>query len=292
MSATRPLCWIGLPFVLACAAPRASPRPALHYDGPVIDIHTHLLLDDTTETPTQSDIPGALMHRRLSHIGLIVVVPRPDIERTRQLNDQLARVVRQHPGRFFAIGTVHPGDGEQAIRELERIKAMGFLMLKLHPIMQRLDVASDEVVVVVRKASELGLPVLFDFSGIANAADLGAFVMLAARVPEARIVLAHMGGTRFHELLVLSMLQRYPWYHNNLWVDLSAVAAMYADSPYRDELVYVIRKIGVDRVLFGSDMPFARTPVEAIADVERLGLRPAEERLIFHDNAASLLGLL
>jgi predicted TIM-barrel fold metal-dependent hydrolase len=134
-------------------------------------------------------------------------------------------------------------------------------------------------------------PVLFDFSGILNAADLGKYVMLAVTHPEARIVLAHMGGTRFHDMLVLAMLQEYDWYRNNLWVDLSAVSELYARSPYKEQLVYVIRKIGVDRVLFGSDFPFVRTPAEAIDDVESLGLTADEERMIFHDNAAALLRL-
>ena len=282
---------LGLLCALGCPAPQAPPPSRAHYDGPVIDVHIHFLAGDA-EHDSLDALSRVLAYGRLRHVGLIAVVPRPDIDQTRRLNDQLAGLVRRHPRRLFAIGTVHPGDGAQAMAELERIKAMGFRMLKLHPIMQELDVSSDDVESVVRKASTLGLPVLFDFSGIANSADLGAFVMLAARVPEARIVLAHMGGTRFHEVLLLSVLQRYPWYRNNMWVDLSAVAAMYADSPYRDLLVHVIRKIGVNRVLFGSDVPFARTTsMEAIADVEKLGLTPAEERLILHDNAASLLGL-
>ncbi|MCY1055655.1 amidohydrolase family protein [Nannocystis sp. SCPEA4] len=70
-----------------------------------------------------------------------------------------------------------------------------------------------------------------------------------------------------------------------------AVSELYARSPCKEQLVYVIRKIGVDRVLFGSDFPFVRTPTEAIDDVESLGLTADEERMIFYENAAALLQL-
>ncbi|MDC0670578.1 amidohydrolase family protein [Nannocystis radixulma] len=285
---------------LACAtrpstAPTAAPAAAAHYTGPVVDVHMHVMFADEGALKRLKADPAHLIEEversRVAQAGVIVMAARPGIEATRRLNDRLAALVRQHPARLFAIGTVHPGDGEAALQELERIKALGFRMLKLHPITQQLDLGSPEVAAVVRKATELGMPVLFDFSGILNAADLGKYVMLAVTNPEARIVLAHMGGTRFHDMLVLTMLQEYDWYRNNIWVDLSAVSELYARSPYKEQLVYVIRKIGVDRVLFGSDFPFVRTPTEAIDDVESLGLTADEERMIFYENAAALLQL-
>jgi predicted TIM-barrel fold metal-dependent hydrolase len=277
---------------------RAAPAAARgeHYTGPVIDMHTHVFFEGEGDALKHlHGSPEGLFQQinlsRLSKAGVIVIAPTPGIEKTRTLNDRLAALVRQDPDRLFAIGTVHPGDGEAALRELERIKGMGFRMLKLHPITQRLDVAGSDVAAVVHKAAELQLPVLFDFSGILSAADLGEYVMVAAKAPDAQIVLAHMGGTKFHEVLVLAALREYSWYRNNLWVDLSAVAKLYARSPYSEQLLYVVRRVGVDRVLFGSDFPFTGTPAEAIEDVKSLGLTQAEERMIFYENAASLLML-
>jgi len=260
-----------------------------------MDIHIHVFFDGITGAiEDYDDDPEELLRvvdiDRLVGVGVIVVAPTPGIERARQLNDRLAEFVQRDPARLFAIGTVHPDDGDDALKELERIRALGFRMLKLHPITQRLDMGSDSVAAVVRKAGELGLPVLIDFSGILGASNLGEYLWLALHSPETCIVLAHMGGTRFHELLILSQLRRYTWYPDNLWFDLSGVAAMYARSPYVDQLVFVIRRLGVDRALFGSDYPFVRTPSEAIEDVEALGFTLEEKRMIFHDNAASLLG--
>ncbi len=46
---------------------------------------------------------------------------------------------------------------------------------------------------------------------------------------------------------------RFPYYTRNLWFDLSATAHFFADSPYEEQLVWVARQIGTDRLLFGSD---------------------------------------
>jgi len=92
--------------------------------------------------------------------------------------------------------------------------------------------------------------------------------MLAVKNPESKLLLADMGGTRLHELLVWKALRDHGSYPNNISVDLSAIAHLYADSPCSGQLVYVIRQLGTDRVLFASDFPFDRTPSDPTAAVE------------------------
>jgi uncharacterized protein len=77
---------------------------------------------------------------------------------------------------------------------------------------------------------------------------------------------------------------------DNVWFDISAIAPTYADSPVQAELVWTMRKVGIDRILFGSDWP-VYTPSEAITAVRHLGLTEIEQRKVFHDNAAQLLGV-
>ena len=45
-----------------------------------------------------------------------------------------------------------------------------------------------------------------------------------------------------------------------------------------------------ERVLFGSDYPFASTPLEWIAAWNDLGMPEGVTRQVLHDNAATLLG--
>ena len=207
---------------------------------------------------------------------------------TRQ-NDQLFELVHAH-SKLFAVASVHPYDGAAAVEELARIKARGAKMLKLHYNTQKFDIAAPEVAVIVAKAAELDLPILFEGTALLDPAAIGKYVILAAQHPKAKIVLAHMGGTAFRDMLYLKAITAYPWFPRNVWVDLSFTSHMFVGSPVAPELVWVARQIGVDHVLFGSDFPVVTTE-QAIADVERLGFTEAELRRIFYDNAHDLLGL-
>ena len=209
---------------------------------------------------------------------------------TAQMNDQLVALVNKHAGRTFAIGSVHPDDGAQALAELDRLKQLGVKMLKLHPNTQQLDVSSDAVDAVVARCAQLGMPVMFDYSGLLRASDFGKYMMLAIKHPDARLVLAHMGLNRFADTLIWAANKDSTWNHNNIWFDLAATATVLADSPFRDQLVWTLRTVGIDRILFGSDYPVV-TPAEAARAVERLGLTEAEMRRVFHDNARELLAL-
>ena len=130
---------------------------------------------------------------------------------------------------------------------------------------------------------------LFDAYSPFDADQTGKFLLLAARNPEARFILAHMGGPKFSEMLLFASAKKFSWYANNVWLELSVTAAQFADSPYEDELVFVCRSVGVDRVLFGSDYPVT-TPAESLRAVRALGFTAEEERKILYENAMALLG--
>jgi predicted TIM-barrel fold metal-dependent hydrolase len=77
---------------------------------------------------------------------------------------------------------------------------------------------------------------------------------------------------------------------DNVWFDISAIAPTYAGSPVQPELVWTMRKVGINRIIFGSDWP-VYTPAEAISAVRSLGLTEAEQKQVFHDNVVDLLKL-
>jgi predicted TIM-barrel fold metal-dependent hydrolase len=222
--------------------------------------------------------------------GIIVMAPRGDLPATRALNDKVIAAARASNGRLFPIASVHPDDGAEALAEMERLRAQDVRILKLHPNTQHFDVGSPAVEAVVKKAAELGLVLLFDGYSPFDADQTGKFTLLAVKNPEARIVLAHMGGPGFHDMALFGILRQFPYYQRNLWFDLSATAHFYVDSPYEEQLAWVARKIGTDRILFGSDWP-VDTPAHAVEDCQRLGFTEAEQRELFYTNALQLLGM-
>jgi predicted TIM-barrel fold metal-dependent hydrolase len=225
------------------------------------------------------------------HAAAVVIAPLGDRARTRKMNDAVLALARA-PGspRFFAIGSVHPGDGRAALLEIDRIAREGARGLKLHPNTQAFDVATPAVRRVVARAARRGLPILFDAYSPFDADQAGKFVRLAMEVPTARLVLAHAHGPRFPELLVYPVLARYARWRRNVWVDLSATASLLAASPFAPSLRWVLGQVGEDRLLFGSDYPLddPRTAVRAVAG---LGFGPGDRARIFFGNAVELYGL-
>jgi uncharacterized protein len=259
-----------------------------HYQGPIVDAHVHVnsgagQLDDSPEAMERS-----LAEAGVDRAALINIARRGQLERTRESNDAIAALVLRSPGRYFGFGSVHPDDGEAALLEMERMVKVGLRGLKLHPNTQRFDVASPNVERVVKRAAALRMVLLFDSYSPVDPAEIGKLITLAIANPAARIVLAHMGGPHFREMLAFAALKYYPQIKLQVWFDLSYVAHIVAGSPsLSDELRHVCRKVGVNRVLFASDFPLI-SPREAIADVRALGFTADEERQIFHDNAAAL----
>jgi predicted TIM-barrel fold metal-dependent hydrolase len=226
---------------------------------------------------------------QISRAAAITIAHRADLDRTRTRNNAVIKLARDSGRFFFPVCSVHPADGPAALDEVDRVAADGAAWLKLHPNTQGFDVADPAVAMVVSRATELGLPVLFDAYSPWDANQPGKFVNLAMAVPESRLILAHAHGPGFPQLLVYDVVGRYPWWGRNVWIDISITSAMLAGSPFAEQLTWVLRKVGVDRVVFGSDYP-VDDPLTAVRAVAELGFTDAEQAAILHDNASALLG--
>jgi len=259
---------------------------------PIIDAHTHPMVDQRQQVVADPHPPEAYRAAAdglgIEHAAALVIAPKGDLSLTGSLNDAVLELSARDDGFFFPVCSVHPGDGKGALEELDRVATAGTRWLKLHPNTQQFDVADPAVATVVRRATELGLPVLFDAYSPFDPAQPGKFVNLAMEIPEARIILAHAHGPQFSSLLVYEILARYPWWTRHVWVDISATASLLSRSPYAEQFVFVLRKVGMDRVVFGSDYPLdsPRTAVEA---VRGFGFELDELRKIFFENASELL---
>ena len=137
---------------------------------------------------------------------------------------------------------------------------------------------------MVKRATEHGLPVLFDAYSPWDADQPGKFVSLATAVPDARIILAHAHGPGFPQLLVYDIIGRYPGWQRNVWIDISVTGLLFAGSPFAEQLTWVLRRVGTDRVIFGSDYP-RRRPADrrprrrrARLHRRRAGRDPARQR--------------
>lgn len=264
-------------------------------DYEIIDTHAHLLLPDEVLglNPSVPGSPEELQKQMkaagISRAGIMSMVPRNDLKKMRAHNDYILKLANENSA-FFPTCSVHPLDGQAALDEIERVAKLGARAIKVHPFFQGFDVADPNVFAVVKVAGEHGIAVIFDSISASDGGMVGKFIDLAIANPNTKIVLAHMAGARFHEMILFAVFAKGPFYKKNAYFDLSAIAELYADSPREEELVWTMRQIGMDQFLFASDFPIFN--LEKTRElVETYDFTEEEFKKIYHDNAIKVFGL-
>ncbi|SHL90948.1 amidohydrolase family protein [Mucilaginibacter sp. OK098] len=265
-----------------------------HYAGKIIDMHEHIALNDGEQhnmsaerNNTVKDILANISNGHLAKAAIITMAQKGQMDQTRLRNDSVIHLSQLYNS-LIPICSVHPMDGAEALAEMERVQKLGVKIIKLHPNSQQFDVSSPDVAAIAKKAGELKMILLFDSYNPVDVNEDGKLIMLAITHPDARFIFAHMGMVNFPQFITLVGLDKYPWYKKNMWFDLSAIAPILGDSPFRDQLVWTIRKIGVQQFLFGSDFPMFDPP-STIKSIYKMKFTKKEEAQIFYTNACNLL---
>ena len=239
--------------------------------------HTDATLDGLTASARRAGIDFSL-------VLPIATSPKP----SRTINDFAAQADK-HPG-LRSFGSVHPGNPDWE-EELERAAALDLRGIKLHPEYQGFFVDDPACAAVVRKASALGLWVVFHAG-----ADIGMpppihctperVIRLRQDAPDAKILLAHLGGYRVWEEVLAAMPAM------GAAIDTSFCIAGHPD---RWELfAAIIRAAGVSRVFFGTDSPWEDQAASLDATRRFLaasGFSREETAAILGGNAARELGI-
>lgn len=162
--------------------------------------------------------------------------------------------------------------------------------LKLHPIGIRTFPDDPGLDGVYDACIGAGVPIVFHSGpdtrkrGFSEAHE---FAKLAAARPELSLVLAHLGGGSWRDTLALA--DAFP----HLMFDLSEIVIWIGATagPSAEDVAHLVRGIGVDRIVTGSDFPWYTFATTAEIVRSLPGLSDAEADLILGENAARLLGL-
>jgi len=263
-----------------------------------IDFHTHAFADSIAEramsqlkessgdyTPctdgTLSDTYRAMKESGIDSIVLMPIATKPSQQRN--INDWSKSVIG---GSVYSYGTVHP-DAEDVLEELERVKSMGLLGIKLHSEYQFFHPDDDKMFPIYKKCASLGLPVMFHGGWDPVSPDYTRgtperFARAAALVPDMIFIIAHGGGMNMWDDVEKYLAGKF----RNVYFDISVIAGEINAA----QLERIIRTHGADRVLFGSDLPWDN-PFNEIEMIEHTGLSNEEKEMIFYKNAEKLLGL-
>jgi predicted TIM-barrel fold metal-dependent hydrolase len=206
----------------------------------IIDSHTHI-----NEAGFWVDPPETIL-RLMDEAGIDKAVVMTYRDAPLPTGDDplayVAAACRRYP-RLIGYARMNPHFGVQAVRELERgFRDLGMKGLKLHPVSYVMHPASPETLALVRTAAAWHAPTLFH-CGDEEFTLPYQLAQAAAQVPEAQIILGHMGGY-FHVEDAIEAARQHP----NLILETSAM-------PYPAMIRRAIDTIGAERVLFGSDGP-------------------------------------
>lgn len=210
-------------------------------------------------------------------------------QRIVRANDWLLDLCRKD-GRFVPFPYLDPFMGDGLVEEAERVIRAGAEGVKIHPSLGRFWPDDGRLNPVYEVLQNEGVPILFH-CGVSKASpDVhysrpSAFFPVIKRFPGLRMVLAHMGCPFWDE--VAEVAQR----SENVLFDTSNVVT-YREGRCRlgtAEVVSLIKRLGTDRVLFGSDFPWS-DPVRDLEELRSLGLSPQELELVSSGNASGFLG--
>ena len=162
-------------------------------------------------------------------------------------NEEVRDASEKWPDRFRAYLTINPHFAERTRAMLENAEVMGFDRIKLHPSCHDYPVDGDLCAPVWEYANDRGLIVLIHtWHGDARC-DPALFEKLAERYPKALMLLGHSGGTFDGYTTAIRVCHARP----NVYLDLTGSGFL-----EYGVIEHFARHADVDRLLYGSDMPF------------------------------------
>ena len=214
------------------------------------------------------------------------------IARLQRRNQWTCEVAREHPELIPFIGLDPSMTEDELLGEIESRRSEGARGIKLHPAAQRFYPNDPSLAPVYDRATQLEWPVIFHSGAFAlgpastDQATLSNFPPLFKAFPDLTVVLGHMGFGDFDTCAAIAA--GFP----NAMFDCCYIVNGSDPSPaISDEAAAsAFRKVGVNRVMFGSDYPWFDPALDA-ARIQRLPLANAEKRAVLYENAARVFGL-
>lgn len=276
----------------------------------IIDFHTHTFPDRIAERAisgmqanshaaafSDGTVAGLTASMESAGIAYSVVLPvATNPGKLTSMND--ASIAGNGKNGLIYFGAMHPL-AENWEEELSRIASAGIKGIKIHPQYQGVDIDDTRYLRILAKAAELGLVTVMHagdeiaFPGITRCSPKMVRNALE-QVGSTPLVLAHMGGWKNWDQVTEHLAS------TNVYIDtsfsLGSISPL-GDGHYAlDELPLLtgeafcrlVRDFGADRVLFGTDSPWACQKTEA-DNIRSLPLTNVELDHIFYKNACSLL---
>ena len=267
-----------------------------------IDAHIHILPDDVHEANPDSEdawVHAADLHkyrRMMDELGIekAVIMPFNDpwlmsMEFTIDaVHKNLYEMKQRYPGKFYAFADIDtrniPTASVEAIRKA--IVEYGLDGIKLHPNNTGIDLDSAYNQPLFTFAQEERIPVAIHSYPNEDNDRSAAYriVNVLRQYPDLTVIVSHMGAYQWELLLP-----------TRAYVDISAILPDYVHTYGIKKTNEILRKFGVDRLIFATDYPDNRflQPDEIYGSyfdiLNQMDFTQAEAEKIAHDNIDKIL---
>ena len=267
----------------------AALRKKLLPDRPVLDVHVHPLncFGSYEVSSARADARQLIATARRSGVTRMCVFSlyettpyEPTSEQCRLANDYVLRMRDSEPDAILPFCYVTPAFPDDAVSEIERcVGGQAMAGVKLWVARKATDPGLDPI---MDAAVAMDVPVLQhawlkstgNLPGESTPFDVAD---LARRHPRARIIMAHLNGVGYRGIEAVVDAP-------NVVVDTSG------GDPESGMVEMAVRRLGADRVVYGSDAPIRHFGV-TMNKVLGANILDSAKRAILWDNAMGLLKL-
>ncbi len=260
-----------------------------------IDFHAHVYPDQVAEraianvytannlVPVYNGTMAGMLNM-IEQDGVRLAVIQPIATKAAQVQSINAWALSHNHSRIISFAGIHP-DYPDILGEMEKIISSGMLGIKIHANWQDTYVDAPEMFPIY-EAAQGKLIVMFHAGDESTHFEIQRatpemLLHVYQNFPKLTMIAAHMGGYKMWDSAQELLMGK------DLYFDTSACMGRGISE---EQMLSMIRKHGVEKVLFGTDAPLAR-PSEEIKRLIELGLTDDELELILWKNAERLLDL-
>lgn len=220
--------------------------------------------------------------------SLIYAVDAPIVYASNQYVHSLCS---RYPDRLMGMASVNPF-AENALEIIEHaVKDLGLKGLKFHPPLQNFFMNDEKIFPIYEKALEFNIPVIFHvgttpFGSLCRLSQADPLLVddIAFEFPDLRIMLTHL-GTLWHNKSFM-VVEKNP----NVFIDTAAYLYEIPQLLTMD----LIRRIGEDKIIFGTDYPMpysgqVHQMIDFVRCIEELEISEDIREKIFSKNLETLL---
>jgi uncharacterized protein len=217
----------------------------------IIDAHAHYGHDYVFD---EDNFEDALLYwsdkNCIDHAIVQPSIPRPYLEETMKIHDEIYKLCNNHNGRFFGMASIHPHfrPDEYEVELVRCIRKLGFVGVKISPIGHAAHPALESCMHIYEICSKLNIPVMIHTGAGMPFADPLHLVKPAIAFPKVKFILAHAGTDTMSTAALFAAESCKNIYLEPSWLNIYSLKS-------------AIDSIGPERIMFSSDMPM-NIPVE------------------------------